>query len=108
MLSLPELSGCEMDEEALLLALGHAKRPGPRPVGVEAVDLAIYTALKGASQLRVRYRGWRDEEARTRKVSPNGLLLGTRRYLVVVPEAKPENGTRHYRVDGIEDAVVLE
>lgn len=100
-------SRIETDEEALLLALGHAKRPGPRPVGVEAVDLAISTALKGASQLRIRYRGWKDEEARERTVSPHGLLLGTRRYLVAVDEAKLETGIRHYRVDGIEDAVVL-
>lgn len=100
-------SRIEADEEALLLALGHAKRPGPRPVGMEAVDLAIATALKGGSQLRIRYRGWHDEDGRERTVSPHGLLLGTRRYLVAVDTAKPMAGIRHYRVDGIEEAVVL-
>lgn len=97
----------EADEEALLLALGHAKRPGPRPVGMEAIDLSISTALKGGSQLRIRYRGWYDEAARERTVAPHGLLLGTRRYLVAVDAAKPSAGIRHYRVDGIEEATVL-
>ena len=97
----------EADEEALLLALGHAKRPGPRPVGIEAVDLAISTALKGGSQLRILYRGWQEENARERTVSPHGLLLGARRYLVAVDMAKPTEGIRHYRVDGIGQAAVL-
>lgn len=97
----------EADEEALLLALGHAARPGPRPVGSEAVDLAVSTALKGGSQLRIRYRGWHDEEFRDRTVSPHGLLLGARRYLVAVDMDKVDRGIRHYRVDGIKDATVL-
>ncbi len=97
----------EADEEALLLALGHAARPGPRPVGREAVDIAISTALKGGSQLRIRYRGWHDDEFRDRMVSPHGLLLGARRYLVAVDMDKVDHGIRHYRVDGIEDATVL-
>ncbi len=97
----------EADEEALLLALGHAARPGPRPVGREAVDLAISTALKGGSQLRIRYRGWHDEDFRERTVSPHGLLLGTRRYLVAVDMDKVDRAVRHYRVDGIDEATVL-
>jgi predicted DNA-binding transcriptional regulator YafY len=97
----------EADEEALLLAMGHAARPGPKPVGREAVDLAISTALKGGSQLRIRYRGWFDDVFRDRTVSPHGLLLGARRYLVAVDMDKTESGIRHYRVDGIDDATVL-
>ena len=95
------------DEEALLMALGHAARPGPRQRGSEAVDLAISTALKGASQLRIFYRGWSDEEARERIVAPYGLLLGARRYLVAIDLGKVDGGIQHFRVDAIEEATVL-
>jgi predicted DNA-binding transcriptional regulator YafY len=97
----------EADEEALLLALGHAARPGPRPIGRETIDVAISTALKGVSRLRIRYRGWKDEAARDRVVAPHGLLLGARRYLVAVDLEKTGGGIQHFRVDAIEDATVL-
>lgn len=97
----------EADEEALLLALGHAARPGPRPIGRDPIDLAISTALKGCSRLRIRYRGWKDADARERLVAPHGLLLGARRYLVAVDLNKTGGGIQHFRVDGIEDATVL-
>ncbi|GAA0308859.1 YafY family protein [Sphingomonas oligophenolica] len=97
----------EADEEALLLALGHAARPGPRQVGRENVDVAISTALKGSSLLQVRYRGWKDSAARDRVLAPHGLLLGARRYLVAVDLGKIGGGLQHFRVDAIEDATVL-
>lgn len=97
----------EADEEVLLLALGHAARPGPRPVSREPVDVAISTALKGTSRLRIRYRGWKDVAARDRVVAPHGLLLGARRYLVAVDLEKVGGGIQHFRVDAIEEAVVL-
>ncbi|PBN43107.1 WYL domain-containing protein [Sphingobium sp. D43FB] len=97
----------EADEEALLVALGHATRPGPRPVGRETIDLAISTALKGTSRLRIRYRGWKDAISRERIVAPHGLLLGARRYLVAVDLEKVGGGIQHFRVDAIEEAVVL-
>lgn len=97
----------EADEEALLLALGHAARPGPKPVARENIDVAISTALKGSSQLRIIYRGWKDRHARERVVAPHGLLLGARRYLVAVDLKKVGGGLQHFRVDAIEDASVL-
>lgn len=97
----------EADEEALLLALGHAARPGPRPVGREPIDVAISTALKGTSLLRIRYRGWKDDKPRDRLVAPHGLLLGARRYLVAVDLEKVGGGIQHFRVDAIEEAVVM-
>lgn len=97
----------EADEEALLLALGHAARPGPRPIGCDTIDVAISTALKGCSRLRIRYRGWKDTAAKDRIVAPHGLLLGARRYLVAVDLKKIGGGIQHFRVDGIEDATVL-
>lgn len=97
----------EADEEALLLAQGHAARPGPRPVGREGVDVAISTALKGTSRLLVRYRGWKDAAARNRLLAPHGLLLGARRYLVAVDLEKVGGGIQHFRVDAIEEATVL-
>jgi predicted DNA-binding transcriptional regulator YafY len=95
------------DEEVLLMALGHAARPGPRQLGSETVDVAISTALKGTSQLSILYRGWKDSAARERIVAPHGLLLGARRYLVAVDLGKVGGGIQHFRVDAIEEATVL-
>ena len=97
----------EADEEALLLALGHAARPGPRPIGRDAIDAAISTALKGCSCLRIRYRGWKDTSAKDRVIAPHGLLLGARRYVVAVDLNKTGGGIQHFRVDAIEDATIL-
>jgi len=97
----------EADEDALLLALGHAARPGPRPVGREVIDQAISTALKGTSRLRIRYCGWKDSVARDRIVAPHGLLLGARRYLVAVDLDKVGGGIQHFRVDAIVEATLM-
>ncbi len=97
----------EADEDALLLALGHAARPGPRPIGRDAIDAAISTALKGSSRLGIRYRGWKDVVARDRVIAPHGLLIGARRYVVAVDMEKVGGGIQHFRVDAIEEATVL-
>lgn len=94
------------DEEALLVAQGHAARPGPRHVSNPGVDEAISTALKGVHPLRVRYRGWNDEHARDRLLAPHGLLLGLRRYLVAIDMEKDDGPMQHFRVDAIERAEV--
>lgn len=96
------------DEDALLEALGHAARPGPRPVAKAGVNSAISDALKGPSLLRITYRGRRDTASEERVVAPFGLLLGIRRYLVARDTAKPTGNLRHYRVDEIEHAEVLD
>ncbi|WP_372399835.1 WYL domain-containing protein [Azospirillum sp. HJ39] len=98
----------EPDEEALLVAMGHAARPGPRPVSNDAVDAAIATALKGPQHLRIKYRSWSDNQARERIVAPHGLLLGVRRYLVAIDTAKSDEGIKHFRVEDIEEASVLQ
>lgn len=93
------------DEEALLEALGHAVRPGPRPVVNPDVDRAISQALKGPFLLRLTYRARRRSASAERIVAPHGLLLGVRRYLV----ARPVEGgrMRHFRVEDIEQIEVL-
>jgi predicted DNA-binding transcriptional regulator YafY len=99
----------EVDEEALLLALGHAARPGPRPATNAAVDEAIFEALKGPQRLRILYRKRDEDEARDRVVAPHGLLLGVRRYLVARDCAKGETAPlQHYRVEEIYQAEVLD
>lgn len=97
----------EADEEALLEALGHAARPGPRRAANPSVDEAISEALKGPFLLRIRYRGRTDEAPRDRTVAPHGLLLGVRRYLVARDTAKPAGQLLHYRVEEIDQAEVL-
>jgi len=95
------------DEDALLEALGHAARPGPRPGAKADVNSAISEALKGPNLLRITYRGRKDASSKERIVAPFGLLLGIRRYLVARDTAKPSGNLRHYRVDDIEHAEVL-
>jgi predicted DNA-binding transcriptional regulator YafY len=94
----------EVDEEALLQALGLAARPGPRPLSNETVDHILGTALKGRLAIEILYRGVRDQDARWRLVAPHGLLLGTRRYLVACDMIRGDRVPRHYRVDDILDA----
>ncbi|MEI9850104.1 MAG: WYL domain-containing protein [Sphingomonas sp.] len=97
----------DTDEEALLVAMGHAARPGPRLAVNAAVDAAIAAALKGPCHLRIVYRSWGADAAHDRIVAPHGLLLGVRRYLVAIDTAKAPEGMRHYRVEDIEEAEVL-
>jgi predicted DNA-binding transcriptional regulator YafY len=94
----------EVDEEALLQALGLAARPGPRPLANELVDEILVTALKGRRAIEILYRGVRDKEARWRPVAPHGLLLGTRRYLIACDLKRGDRVPRHYRVDEIIEA----
>lgn len=97
-----------VDEEALLEALGHAARPGPRPAVSGEVDAAISEALKGPFLLRILYRKREEERPRERVVAPHGLLLGVRRYLVARDTAKPARAPlQHYRVEEIYSAEVL-
>ena len=97
-----------VDEEALLEALGHAARPGPRPAASSAVDAAISEALKGPFLLRILYRRRAQDRPSQRTVAPHGLLLGTRRYLVARDTGKgPHAPLQHYRVEEITDAEVL-
>lgn len=96
-----------VDEEALLEALGHAARPGPRPAISSEVDAAISEALKGPFLLRIVYRKRTQDKPSERVVAPHGLLLGVRRYLVARDMAKKGGGLQHYRVEEIYSAEVL-
>ncbi len=91
----------EVDEEALLQALGLARRPGPPPMPDSEVDEALAAALKGLRNIRMLYSSWGDAEPRWREVAPHGLLLGTRRYLVAHDAQRGDNALRHYRFEGI-------
>ena len=97
-----------VDEEALLEALGHAARPGPRPAINNEVNTAISEALKGPFLLRIVYRRRTQDKPSVRVVAPHGLLLGVRRYLVARDTAKKTAHLQHYRVEEISSAEVLE
>lgn len=97
-----------VDEEALLEALGHAARPGPKPALNSEVNSAIYEALKGPFLLRFPYRTRKQPKPTDRIVAPHGLLLGVRRYLIARDTAKPPSAPlQHYRVEEIIRAEVL-
>jgi predicted DNA-binding transcriptional regulator YafY len=97
----------EVDEEALLQALGLARRPGPRPMPDSDVDEALAAALKGRRHVRMLYSSWGDAAPRWRTVAPHGLLLGTRRYLVAHDVERGDRVLRHYRVEGISEIEIL-
>lgn len=97
-----------VDEEALLEALGHAARPGPRPAANTEVDAAISEALKGPFLLKISYRRRKQDKPSERIIAPHGLLLGVRRYLVARDTAKSATAPlQHYRVEEISSAEVL-
>lgn len=96
------------DEEALLEAMGFAARPGPRPAFNDAVDQAVSKALKGPFQLRISYQSRTDPQPSWRTIEPLGLLLGSRRYLVGSDTKKRDGRYRHYRVEDILGAEVLD
>ncbi len=97
-----------VDEEALLEALGHAARPGPRPAVSGDVDAAISKALKGPFLLRISYRKRKQDIPSERVIAPHGLLLGVRRYLVARDTMKVGAPLQHYRVEEIHSAEVLD
>jgi predicted DNA-binding transcriptional regulator YafY len=98
-----------VDEDALLEALGHAARPGPRPAASSEVDAAISEALKGPFLLKILYRKRKQDKSGARVVAPHGLLLGVRRYLVARDTAKAANAPlQHYRVEEIYSAEALD
>jgi len=97
----------EVDEEALLQALGLATRPGPRPISDHHVDEVIATALKGRRCLKILYRNLTDKAPRWREVAPHGLLLGTRRYLVARDLKRQDKVLRHYRIEDVVEATLL-
>lgn len=98
----------EADSEALLESLGVAARPGPTPSRNHEVDAEISHALKGPFQLRILYRGRRDDVPAWRVIHPHGLLLGARRYLIATDASKTDDRLRHFRVEAIEDAQALD
>ncbi|WP_101068021.1 helix-turn-helix transcriptional regulator [Roseovarius salinarum] len=95
----------EADAEALLEAQGFASRPGPRVVGDMKLLGTLTEALRAPWELKLTYRGERDEHPRERVLEPHGLLLGIRRYLVARP-ASGDGRMRRFRLDWIEDAAL--
>jgi predicted DNA-binding transcriptional regulator YafY len=97
----------EVDEEAMLQALGLAARPGPRALSDGSIDDALSTALKGRRCIEILYSSRSDPKPRWRSVAPHGLLLGTRRYLVARDIKKSNKILQHYRVEDISEVRLL-
>jgi predicted DNA-binding transcriptional regulator YafY len=98
----------EADEEALLEAQGFAARPGPKAVTAPDVHEAVLAALKGPFHLSIHYRGGSTPEGSDRIVAPYGVLFGARRYLVAQRQDDPGGKFRHFRMDRIRSAEVLD
>lgn len=94
----------EADAEAVLTAMGHVTRPGPKVNLQPAVLDAVIEALRGPFRLRLRYG---EPGAAERVIEPHGLLLGHRSYLVARHLGRDEN-LRNFRMDRIHAAETLD
>jgi len=94
----------EADAEAVLSALGHVARPGPKVAMKPEVTDALIEALRGPFRMRIIYG---DVHTEPRVVEPHGLLLGLRSYLVA-RQADRDDNLRHFRLDRIHSAECLD
>jgi predicted DNA-binding transcriptional regulator YafY len=94
----------EADAEAVLAALGHVARPGPRAILSPDVLDTVIEALRGPFRMRMIY-GAPDDPPRD--VEPHGVLLGPRSYLVA---RHPARGARlmNFRLDRVLSAECLD
>ena len=94
----------EADVEAVLGALGHVTRPGPRVLLAPKIIDSVIEGLRGPFRLRIVY-GTPDTQPRT--IEPHGLLLGPRSYLVA---RQPDRGEDflNFRMDRIVEADCLD
>ncbi|THD71149.1 WYL domain-containing protein [Thalassobius vesicularis] len=103
-LSPKEALRTEADAEAVLLALGHVTRPGPKVDLVPEVLDAVIEALRGPFRLRIRYG---EPDADERIIEPHGLLLGHRSYLVARQPARSDT-LLNFRMDRLHSAECLD
>lgn len=102
----PHARRVESDAEAVMEALGHAFRPGPRVNAAPGVITTIEAALRGPFEISITYAApSADGVEDLRQLQPYGLLLGTRRYLVAIDLGK-DRLMRHFRVDRIKSVTV--
>jgi predicted DNA-binding transcriptional regulator YafY len=106
MAPLPALDAlrAEADAEAVLSAMGHVARPGPRAVAAPEVFEAVFEALRGPFRMRIRYGAGNEPE---RTIEPHGLLLGPRSYLVALQPGRSADFL-NFRMDRIHSAVCLD
>jgi len=96
----------ETDHEALLEAQGLAARPGPRQRIDRKIVAAVSEAIKACRILEVDYRSRGEDNPRSRRLAPFGLLTGLRRYLVARPDDDPSGPLRLYVMENIQAAKV--
>ena len=99
---LPARSRVEADAEAVLTAMGHVTRPGPKVRLAPHILDAIIEALRGPFRLWVRY----NQDVAPRILEPHGVLLGHRTYLAARDPAKADE-VRNFRIDLIHEASAL-
>ncbi|WP_347268605.1 WYL domain-containing protein [Paracoccus sp. (in: a-proteobacteria)] len=96
-----EARRAEAEAEAMLQALGHVARPGPRITMDPYLLDTVSAAIRGPFRLRVIYR----EDSAPRILEPHGILLGGRAYLVARQPAKGDQLIK-FRFDRIRSAEI--
>ena len=94
-----EARRAEAEAEAMLQAMGHLARPGPRIVMDPDLLETVSAAIRGPFRLRVLYH----QDQTPRLLEPHGILLGGRVYLVARQPAR-SNDLIKFRFDRIHRA----
>lgn len=94
------------DLEALMQAELIAVQAGPRPVENDELLIALREAYCAMKAVRFFYRS-PDKEARTREVAPYGIIFGRMNYLIG-PELDKRDHIKNWRLDRIEDLLILD
>jgi predicted DNA-binding transcriptional regulator YafY len=101
-----QLLRLDPDLEAFDESVEVAHRPGPKATFDPALRAALLTAIVAARQVNFRYTDVRGEQTADKRISPFGIVLGPRAYLVGRDEAK--GAIRNYALTGISDLVELD
>ncbi|MGE3757739.1 MAG: WYL domain-containing protein, partial [Pseudobdellovibrionaceae bacterium] len=89
-------------------AEGIAHRPGPRPKSDPVIVGALRHAIKAMKQMRLHYRGRGSGVLSRQRVSPLGILYGSRNYLLAYNHNQQVGGIRSFALTNIERVEVLD
>jgi predicted DNA-binding transcriptional regulator YafY len=96
------------DLEALTEAEGIAHRPGPRPKSDSAVLNALRHAIKSMRRVEITYRGRQSNSLSRQRVSPLGILYGSRNYLLAYNHNRAVGAIRSFALPNIQAVRLLD
>jgi predicted DNA-binding transcriptional regulator YafY len=98
----------ESDEEAIARAEGIAHRPGPRTRVDPEVFETLRHAIKAMRQVRLTYRARGTGRTSRQRVSPLGIVYGSRNYLLAFNHNREVRAIRSFALPNVAAAELLE